>query len=262
MAGRTGFLGGWRQNGNPEWDDAARPEESLEGFRFTVEPAQVDAYGRPIGFDPIWGTLGAPSQTVDPWNSASESETVDGTEADVEVFGNGFQISGRIRTGGFDRLSDWLNMQTGFIQLREATHVILGHQETLESERRSGNLWIRMDQIVLVAERATARQSRGSAQVVQKQRHRVSVVTPGYQLRGNIHIIAAGSMKQFLQTPEPHYLPITDVTVHWLDNPQLAAHFPFAVINREQLITVVDEPETSSAQTESHDQRVRQWGAA
>ncbi len=270
MAGRTGFLGGWRGSGNPEWGDESRVEDSLDGFRF-ADPSSTDAYGRPAGFDPVWGTLGGPTaQPVDPWANAADPMPTEGAESEVEIFGAGFQISGKIRTGGFDRLSDWLNMQSGFIQVFNATHVILGRDETPEDDRRRGDLWIRVDQVVLVAERAVARQARAGAPVVQKQRRKVEIVTPGYHLRGSIHIIAAGSFKQFLETPDPHFMPITDLTVHWLDNPRLAARYPFAVINREQLITILDEPEAPAGESgkaggdsaESKDAILQQWGAA
>jgi len=32
------------------------------------------------------------------------------------------------------------------------------------------------------------------------------------------------------------------VTVHWLSDPTLVARLPFAVINRRQMITILDEP--------------------
>jgi hypothetical protein len=67
-------------------------------------------------------------------------------------------------------------------------------------------------------------------------------VTPGYHLRCCLHVHADGRMQQFLESSEPHFLPITELTVRWLDNSALVARFPFAMINRAQLITVLDEP--------------------
>ena len=267
MAGRPGFLGGPRQGG-PEWSDEPRGSEPFGGFRFRDAP-RTDAYGRPVGFDPVWGTLGGPTaQTIDPWANDGE-ETLEGAEAEVEVFGTGFQISGKIRTGGFDRLSDWLNVQTGFVQVRDATHVFLGHEETPANERSRGSLWVRLDQIVLVAQRNLLQQGRPGAPVVQKQRRRVAIVTPGYKLQGSLHIHADGSMKQFLETPEPRFIPVTELIVRWLDNPRLVARYPFAAINREQLITLLDEtdrPADAGAESGdasgSGDPVLQRWGAA
>jgi len=223
----------------------------------------------PPGFDPVWGTLGGPAApTGDPWAGSDIDESLEGPTAAVDVFGAGFQISGQVRTGHFDRLSDWINAQSGFVRIQEASHVYLGHDQTPENDRDKGTLWVRVGQIILIAERARPQQQRPGTMVVQKMRRKVSIVTPGYNLRGNIHVHAASTMKQFLETPEPHFMPLTDVTVHWLDNPRLAARFPFAVINREQLVTVLDEPASPVGESGEMDgdrerQLARQtWGAA
>jgi hypothetical protein len=281
MAGRSGFLGGLLQTGAPEWGaENGHAQESFgggyganpggNGFRFAG--SQNDPNGMPPGFDPVWGTLGAPAaQTIDPWSAGPVEEDLEGRALEVEVFGNGFQISGQIHTGQFDRLSDWLNMQTGFIRVSDARHVHLGHDDMLEEEGDKGTLWIRVDQIVLMAERAAFQQAAPGTPVVQKQRRKVSIVTPGYNLRGSLHVHVNGTMKQFLQMSEPHFLPITDLTVRWLDNPRLAARFPFAVVNRAQLLTIFDEPtaptgdsasRTGNSEGELSEAGLRRWGAA
>jgi hypothetical protein len=54
-------------------------------------------------------------------------------------------------------------------------------------------------------------------------------------------------MKQFLETQDPHFLPITDVTVRGLADPEVVTRFPFAIVNREQLVTVLAEAAESAA---------------
>ena len=219
MAGRPGFFGG------PRDDQSDRDADS--------------GFGLPPGFDPVWGTLGAPSAGgSNGWLSQSTEEEPEGLAVDVEIFGEGFQISGQIHTGRFDRLSDWINMQSGFIQVRDAWHVHLGQ----------GN------QIVLIAEHAAIQQSRVGAPLVDKQRRKVSIVTPGYSLRGNLYIHTYGSMKQYLESAEPRFLPLTELHVRWLSDPSLVARYPFAMVNRAQLVTVLEEsnsPAGDTADTES-----------
>jgi hypothetical protein len=273
MAGRTGFLGGLRQGGSPDWGaDDGRDLGSADAgtFRFAETP-RADPTGMPPGFDPVWGTLGGPTaQAGDPWLTGRTEEAPDGPVSDVEIFGTGFQITGQVRTGTFDRLSDWLNVQNGFIQVQEARHVFLGRERTPEDDRPPGTLWIRVGQIVLIGERTNAQPRGTGAVVIQKLRRKVSIVTPGYHLRGNLHVHAASSMKQFLEMPEPRFLPMTELTVRWLDNPTLAARFPFAVVNREQLITILDEPSApggdaaGSEDDQAHERELarQRWGAA
>jgi hypothetical protein len=69
----------------------------------------------------------------------------------------------------------------------------------------------------------------------------VSIVTPGYRLRGDMHLHTNGSMNHFLQASDPHFLPITDLTVRRLSDATTVAHFAFAAINRRQLVTLLDE---------------------
>jgi hypothetical protein len=215
--------------------------DSSSGFAAPDAPTiRLGDPSRGPGFDPIWGSLGPSQSAGDDWLTRTNEDEPEGVAVDVEIFGDGFQISGQIHTGQFDRLSDWINMQSGFIQVRDAWHVHLG-QANIASEQRRGTLWVRLEQVVLVAERTAAQTAKPGAPVVQKQKRKVSIVTPGYSLRANMYLHAYGSMKQFLESPDPHFLPVTDLAIRWLNDAAMAARFPFAMINRVQLITILDE---------------------
>ena len=250
MSGRSGFLGGFRQGDASERDADAgfgsdSPAEGTPPIRLgdPSRPLENAGFGGSPGFDPVWGPLGSPdAQANDPWRANSQEADDEGMAFDVEIFGDGFQVSGRLVTGQFDRLSDWLNMKSGFIQVQDAMHVHLGDAPVSDREESRGTLWVRLDQVVMVAERTNIQQARPGAPVVQKQRRKVSIVTPGYILEGSLHVHAFGSMKEYLEPTEPHFLPITEVTVHWLSDPTLVARLPFAVINRREMITILDEP--------------------
>ncbi len=274
MVARPGFLGGLRQGDSPEQDYGSGFDANAStGYAPYVRLGDPHA-GRLIGergaqpgFDPVWGTLGAPvPQGGNDW-LGGEAAASEGVAVGVEIFGNGFQISGQIRTGQFDRLSDWVNMQAGFLQVCDASLSHLGQPEAPGSDKQRGTLWVRLDQVVMLAERAPATQGRPGAPVIRKQQLRVSIVTPGYELRGSLHVHAHGSMAQFLETPDPHFLPITDLTVGSLSNPTLVARFPFALLNREQLLTIVAEHggDGASDQNDGHAEDsplARRWGAA
>ena len=273
MAGRPGFFGGIRQSDAPDRDAEFGYGPGLgEGSPFVrlgdLTAADPGA-GRTPGFDPVWGTLGSPSAEVgDPWQTPSpDVET--GPIVDVEIFGNGFQITGQICTGQFPRLSDWLNMQQGFIKVQEGTLAHLGPGNMPDPDHQKGTLWVRLNQVVLVAERSTASTSRPGAPVVQKERRKATIVTPGYSLRGILHVHTYGSMKQFLETPDPHFIPLTDLLVRWTSDPTLVTRFPFALVNREQLISLLDEPASPGGEGSQLDGESeadmplhRRWGAA
>jgi hypothetical protein len=273
MSGRPGLFGGFRPGDAPERDVEFGPGSAArEGAQFIrlgdPRSGRDDgAFGPTSGFDPVWGTLGAPlTQPEDHWRATSDDGEV-GPIADVEIFGDGFQISGRICTGQFPRLSDWLNMQQGFIRVQEASLAHLGHGNLPDPERQKGTLWVRLNQIVMVAELNVVAATRPGAPVVQKERRKATIVTPGYSLRGNLHVHAYGSMKQFLESPDPHFIPITELTMRWTSDPALVSRFPFALVNREQLITLLDEPaapagEGSQADTSDSDMLLHQRSGA
>jgi len=252
MSGRPGFFGSIRQGDASERDAEFGPGSDRDGTPFRLgdsRPGRADGgFGTVPGFDPVWGTLGPPaSQGGDPWQERSE-EVETGPIVDVEIFGDGFQISGQICTGQFPRLSDWLNMQQGFIRVQEGSLAHLGHGNLPDPDHQKGTLWVRLNQTVLVAERTVLAAERPGAPVVQKERRRATMVTPGYSLRGNLHIHTHGSMKQFLETPDPHFLPLTEITIRWTSDPALVSRFPFAMVNREQVISLLDEPATPAGE--------------
>jgi hypothetical protein len=252
MTGRPGFLGGLRQNDAQDRNAEAglgvdpsignTPQARLgdpEGQR------SATVFDSPRGFHPIWGTLGAPAPEDSRDVLGRDDGGLDGPAVDVEIFGDGLQISGQIHTGQFDRLTDWINMQTGFVQVRDALNVEAGQTAEANPDQRTGTLWVRLDQIVLVAERSPVQQDRPGAPVVQKVRRAVSIVTRGYRFVGGIHVHAHGSMTQYLESPDPHFLAVTDLAVHRLSDDSVIAQFPFATINREQMVTVLDDPASS-----------------
>lgn len=258
MAGRPGFLGGLRGDQSDRDAGSSFGFSGGQGVRVGNQNVRLgeptnrsdSGFGFPPGFDPVWGTLGAPTAGgSNDWLSRSTEEEPEGIAIEVEIFGDGFQISGQIHTGQFDRLSDWINMQSGFIQVRDAWHAHLGQRNLPDPEQPRGMLWARLDQIVLVAERAAIQQSRFGAPLVDKQRRKVSIVTPGYSLRGNLHIHAHGSMKQYLESAEPRFLPMTELNVRWLSDPSLVTRYPFAMVNRAQLVTMLDESNSPAGDT-------------
>lgn len=262
MAGRPGLFGGSRQSDAPERDaEFGFGPDSQNGSQFArlgdSRSTRDDGFGAVPGFDPVWGTLGPPAaQAIDPWKTQANGPETDGPIIDVEIFGDGFQISGLICTGQFSRLSDWLNMQQGFFRVQEASLAHLGHTNLPDPDHQRGTLWVRLDQIAVVAERAVMSTARPGPMVVQKEKRKATIVTPGCSLRGSLHIHAYGSMKQFLESPDPHFIPITDVLIRWISDPKLVTRFPFAMINRQQLISILDEPITPAGEGSQGDSNV------
>ena len=247
MTGRPGFLASLRKSEvTGPFADGGSDEDPIDGSTAALLGGSIAAPGDALfgvdpAFDPIWGTLGSPASPGNGgWPSPAE-QVAEGPAVDVELLADGLHLSGRIHTGRFDRLSGWLNAQSGFIPVQDATPVHSGETGALRSGRPEALQWVRLNQIVIVADQSAISQVRPGAPIVQKKRRRVSIVTRAYDLRGDIHVHADGDVSQFLKASEPHFVPITDLTVRWLSNPERVARFPFAMVNREQLVSVIEE---------------------
>jgi hypothetical protein len=215
--------------------------ESGSGVGLWSEDERPDGWSSSRSeFDPVWGSLGAQmGRGAGDWADRDEEPT-GGVVVDVEVLGDSLHLSGKIDLGQFDRLSGWLNMQSGFIRLRDARQVDAA--PAAHVEQQEGKLWVRLNQIVVIAD-LSVRQIRSGAPIVEKQRRRVSILTRCFELSGNIHVHAHGEMAQFLEA-DSRFLPITELTVRRLSGSGQLSRFPSAMVNREQLVTLLEDSES------------------
>ena len=201
------------------------------GLRARMHPVNA-------GADRAWGDPSRePRNIVAPW-PVGDGETAAGVTREVDVLGAGFGVRGTVSSGQFDRLSDWLNAQTGFVQVREGSEI--GPEATRVGERRR-DLWIRLDQVALVGQRATDPASRPGAPIVRKQRVPVSISTSSFRLVGFVHVYAHDSMSEFLESPDPQFLPMTDVSVRTLEDSRPVGRYSFAMLNRRQIVAIADD---------------------
>lgn len=186
--------------------------------------------------------LGAVNGVTGPWFGRDEQPT-QGAVGLVELLGERLHLSGKVDLGQFDRLSNWLNMQSGFIRLRDAHEV--GSTTAGHLGLQDGALWVRLSQIVLVADLSVFTGVRVGVPIVEKQRRNVSILARGFELSGDIHVHAYGDMAQFLEAAGAPFLPMSDVTVRWLSGERPTARFSVAMVNRGQLVTVLETTESA-----------------
>lgn len=266
MAGRPGFFGGPRGFGGVGRDepDEAWPEPMP---LYPIEPAPIGVDGLiggngliggspTIGGDPLIGAggligggpligagpfIGVAPSAVDQWATSTPAPIEAAGLTGIELFGVGFRVSGQVNTGQFDRFSDWMAMQSGLVRIQNALQ--LAQAPSGDRTDRADTLWIRLDSAVLVAERSAAQAHRNDSRVIPKQARGVTIMTPGYLLRGHIHLHAYGSLEQFLEIVEPAFLPLTDAAVESLTERGVVSQFSFAMVNRRQIVTVLSDDE-------------------
>jgi len=214
MAGRTGFFGGLRGNDTPERD--ADTEFGLDGlivgplWSASTTPngdAPMALAPRPA-FDPIWGTLGAAIRR--PLTTRGRGRGPGCRGRDLR------QWLPDLRTDPHRPVRPTIrriNMQSGFIAIRDALHVPPGQGRSPRSRSAEGHaegpLEPNSDDGRTVGRPGATSGSAGRPEATAQGLDR----PPGYRLEGNFHIHAHGAMTQFLESPDPHFLPITEVTV-------------------------------------------------
>jgi hypothetical protein len=76
---------------------------------------------------------------------------------------------------------------------------------------------------------------------VAKVPQRLVLMTRAHIIYGSTYIHADASLMAFVDSADPKFIPMTKVSVRWLADRRLAARYPFALIQRTQILGVATE---------------------
>ena len=178
-----------------------------------------------------WGT------TASAW--AEGDEGGGGTQA-LELIGTELWVAGTVDLGRFRRVSDFVNIVQGYLLIHEATVLSRGGEPT---RLAMPELRVLPDDIAVVGQRDAElpqRQAEGDA-VIERTRQRLVVFTRSHLIDGDVYIHGDGSIMAFVDATDPKFIPMTDVRVRWLSDRKLATRYPFALVQRSQILGVATE---------------------
>jgi hypothetical protein len=167
-----------------------------------------------------------------------EPETV--REAYLELIGTHLRASGVADVGRFRRISDYVNSVDGFFRLRD---VVLLDRTGLPTRITMPELRVRLDDVAIVGQLVVdplPPETDGNV-VIAKQPRRLVVMTRAHIIYGYVYIHEHGSLMQFVDSTDPRYIPMSNVRVRWLADRRLAGRYPFALIQRAQILGVATE---------------------
>lgn len=175
--------------------------------------------------DPIWSTNLAPL------------EEIGGQEESLELLGNRLRASGVARLGRFRRLTDYVNFLEGFFTLHEVTLLSRAGEPT---KITMPELRVQLDDVGLIAQRqATDLPALQDSNIqIEKVSQHLVLMTRAHIVAGDVHVHAGGSLLHFVDSTDPRFIPMSDVRVRWLDDHALVGHFPFALVQRSQILGV------------------------
>lgn len=190
-------------------------------------------------------SLGGGAASVnDPWLTGG------GVEADasasgqheeyLELIGTHLRASGVVDIGRFRRVTDYLNLLDDYLVLRNA--VLL--TRTGEATRITmPELRVRLDDVGIVGQLAAEDIPRSNeiGVHVDKVEQRLVLMTRAHIIYGFVHILEGASVMSYVDSPDPHFIPMSRVRVRWLADRRLAARYPFALVQRSQILGVATE---------------------
>lgn len=168
-----------------------------------------------------------------------------GREEKIELVGTHLRVKGLMYLGRFGRLTDLINAQSGYIRVHDANLL-----------RRNGDpttlvlpeLMIDKDEISFIAQEdpeapaeasglagAGSMSDFGEVALTRKPRQFV-LFTPGHTVTGSAHVYGETDLAGFVDTDDPRFIPLTDVTTRSLADRRIISHYKFVLINRTQMI--------------------------
>ena len=154
----------------------------------------------------------------------------------VELIGNDLRVGGSVDLGGFGRLSDYVSLQSGSVQLHEA---MILNRRGMPTADRLPEMIIRLHDLALIGQRMAPRPAPVLADVrVEKERLRILAITAAHIVEGTVSLYPGAELMAYLQATDPPFLPLLDATLRWLSDRRLKTHFEFALLNRAQMVAV------------------------
>lgn len=184
-------------------------------------------------------------RSSDAWAASGSAFSDDDTGAEqyIELIGSNLWVAGMVNLGRFRRVSDFVNIVQGYMLIKDV--VVL--TRTGEATRLAlPELRVLPDDIAVVAQLGDDSSPGGSPEsaggfVVEKRRQRLVVLTKTHIIDGDVFMNVDGTVMAFVDASDPKFIPMTDVRVRWVSDRKLAAKYPFALLQRSQILGVATE---------------------
>ena len=175
-----------------------------------------------------------------------------GVLAQIELVGPHLRVGGKIDIGRFSRLSDRVNHSRGYIRIQDARLL-----------KRNGDptpllvpvLYVNQDEVTFIAmahlsDEGAPQAGAGSSAdrpLIEKQPRRYLVFTPGHVISGVAHVYRDMTVEGFADTPDPRFIPMTEVSARSLADRRVVSHFDLLLVNRTQMTAVAEAAPDSAA---------------
>jgi len=183
-------------------------------------------------------------RSSDAWGSVTsvfgDDTDEGGGDQYIELIGTQLWVAGMINLGRFRRVSDFVNIVQGYLIMRDV--VVL--TRTGEATRLTlPELRVLPDDIAVVGQLGDDKpqQPNDSGAFIEKTSQRLVVLTRSHIIDGDVFMHGDGTIMSFVDATDPKFIPMSDVRVRWVSDRKLAARYPFALVQRAQILGVATE---------------------
>jgi hypothetical protein len=175
----------------------------------------------------------------DAWGSSGGAFGDDGEgggEQYIELIGSSLWVAGMADLGRFRSISDMVNIIQGFMVIKDAVILTRGGEVT---PLTLPELRLLADDVAVVAQLGDDQGGApgdGGGFGVEKHQQRLEVVTRDHIVDGDVLIQVDRSVMDFIDASDPKFIPMSDVRVRWASDGSLAARYPFALLQRTQIL--------------------------
>jgi len=170
-----------------------------------------------------------------------------GHEEPIELVGMNLRLTGTVSLGRFGRLTDFINASSGYLRVRDARLLQRNGEPT---GLVLGELMVDQDEISFIAQAQAPPPEAGAATgfiepisdtTVEHRKAREFVIfTPGHTLSGTVYVFGQTDLAGFVDSTDPRFVPIVDVTTRSLADRRIVSRYEFVLINRTQMIAAAE----------------------
>ena len=157
----------------------------------------------------------------------------------IELVGPHLRVSGSISLLNFNRLSDLINHNRGFVRLKDA---VLMRRNGEPTNLVVPELMVNQDEITFIGQceedvstAPTSLMGGMDRPMMERVPRKLVIFTAGHTLTGTIHAFAETDIANFVDTPDPRFVALTDVTARSLADHRVISHFGLVLVNRTQM---------------------------
>jgi hypothetical protein len=191
------------------------------------------------------------------WDSFEGRDEAPGREEPIELVGTNLRLTGTINIGRFTRLSDLINASSGYLRVSDARLLNRNGEPT---SLVLPELMVDQDEVSFIAQQEPAASAPGSGtsfvdpgfggSVESRQPRSFVMFTPGHTVSGQVHVFGATDLAGFVDSTDPRFVPVTDVTTRSLADRRIVSRYQFVLINRTQMIAASEIGRKGDVDTE------------